>query len=674
MCVGLLTIVGGVALNQLTSMRKDMTVVKIASNIEKQILECRRQEKNIMLFGSHAMAVLGEEKDQKTYREKINDCFISLRKLIEEGKKTEVIEGHEFNDLSIEIDNYEASLKDVLTRHEKGRDKIGIIDEDTHIINMRKAARKAQEIAQKVVILVEERIDTTQRVAITVILIMSIAAVLFGVWINIIFSRSIVKSIRKLKDATLLILQGDLSQKQINVKSNDEIGELATLFNSVINKFNDEAIASEKEFVDLVLVVSEIFEGLRKLAHGDPSVRVVITSKNELLSKLGQTFNAAAAGMEEVVNYSQEIALGLCEVFDVLKKISEGNVVKASENTKNELLNKLGKIINNEICTSLDVLRSDYLNLSMALSENFNVLSSLEKGDTTVKASEDYENELSVKFGQVVNLTVQGLNTIITQIRNSVHGISSSINQITSAAHEETAGANTQLAAVKEISATIKKFSSTASQIADTADNVAKISANTLAGMQELNAKIDIAAKKIISLGEKSQSIGSITKIIDGIAEQTNLLALNAAIEAARAGEAGKGFAVVAQEIRKLAERSSESTDEIRHLTQEIQTETTSSIISIDDSIKCVTSGLGLAQDTAKAAREISLVTQQQKMASSQISMAVLNVDEISKQFVDSTAQTAATITNLNNLILILAQLVKKFKIKTSNETNFPET
>jgi len=71
--------------------------------------------------------------------------------------------------------------------------------------------------------------------------------------------------------------------------------------------------------------------------------------------------------------------------------------------------------------------------------------------------------------------------------------------------------------------------------------------------MQEIHLKVNETSKKILSLGEKSQSIGNITKLIDDIAEQTNLLALNAAIEAARAGEVGRGFAVVAQEVRKLA-------------------------------------------------------------------------------------------------------------------------
>ncbi len=242
------------------------------------------------------------------------------------------------------------------------------------------------------------------------------------------------------------------------------------------------------------------------------------------------------------------------------------------------------------------------------------------------------------------------LKRMVSHLHNAGLQISTASSQIRSASEEQATGAAEQSSGVSEVTTTIEELNTTATRIAKNAETVAKLAGDTLAGMQEINVKVNDTARKILALGEKSQSIGNITKLIDDIADQTNLLALNAAIEAARAGEVGRGFAVVAQEVRKLAERSSESTEEIRQIINEIQGETNATIMSIEGSTNWVKKGLEMIEETAKSAKEISIATQQQKFASEQVVQAMREIDSVTKQFVSSTRQAAASAAQLNTL------------------------
>jgi PAS domain S-box-containing protein len=279
--------------------------------------------------------------------------------------------------------------------------------------------------------------------------------------------------------------------------------------------------------------------------------------------------------------------------------------------------------------------------------------------DKDVKLAERIGNQIA---GAIANAQLyEETKRMVKQIRNAGLQVSTASAQIRAASEEQATGAAGQSSAISEVTTTIEELDTTASRIAKNAENVARIAGDTLAGMQEINTKVNDTARKILALGEKSQSIGNITKLIDDIADQTNLLALNATIEAARAGEVGRGFAVVAQEVRKLAERSSESTEEIRQLINEIQGETNMTIMSIEGSTKWVKKGLEMIEDTEKSAKEISIATQQQKFASDQVVQAMREIDSVTKQFASSTKETAESVGQLNTLSEELKSAIAEF-------------
>jgi methyl-accepting chemotaxis protein len=366
-----------------------------------------------------------------------------------------------------------------------------------------------------------------------------------------------------------------------------------------------------------------------------------------------------------------------------------------------EVAHRIGE--SGDLDQSIDIHRNDEVGL---LASNFNkmivhlkdmaaVSAAIAEGQLSVSVvPRSPQDTMAVAFTRMTH----GLRDLVRQVRDSASQVASgsgqmasasdesakvsvqaasAIDEVTSTMHEMSINVqnvvkNTQVQAssVAETSASIDEMVTSIQRVADTAKLLVDISHRSreevqtgmvtmdkaTEGLNRTSHAIQSSAEIIDVLGRRADDIGKIIEVIDDLAEQTNLLALNAAIEAARAGEHGLGFAVVAEEVRKLAEKSTQSTKEISELIQGIQKEAREAVDNMEKSTSMVQEGLLLNKDLSfalekisdvvsevyKFSQEIGAATTEQSSGSTQIAKATNRLTEITQEINSSVEEQAS--------------------------------
>ncbi|MCF5228166.1 MULTISPECIES: methyl-accepting chemotaxis protein [unclassified Pseudomonas] len=230
-------------------------------------------------------------------------------------------------------------------------------------------------------------------------------------------------------------------------------------------------------------------------------------------------------------------------------------------------------------------------------------------------SSHDEIGQLASSFNQMG----EALSTMVSHIRKAAEEVNSRAQALSGLSGGAYEGMEQQSGEITSMAGAVEEFSATSLNIADNMGNTERLAQENAqqtrigrTSMQEASSSLEHIATALNStatvintLGQRSQEIGGIVGVITSIAEQTNLLALNAAIEAARAGEQGRGFAVVADEVRNLASRTRQATDEISVMIQSIQQETGNAISTMEHGNVLMQEGLSRNADVASALARI---------------------------------------------------------------------
>lgn len=330
----------------------------------------------------------------------------------------------------------------------------------------------------------------------------------------------------------------------------------------------------------------------------------------------------------------------------------------------------------------------------------------------------DLSQNIVVKSNDEFGQMTENLNTMIHNFKGIIGGIVNSSQQLAASSEELTASADEGSRTTEQIVCSIQEVSDgvkqkligveatvySAQQVSEhmqlitqdiqkVTEGSLKTSEIALTGngvvrkavdeMHSIESKVTEAADVVNCLGEKSGEIGQIVALITNIAEQTNLLALNAAIEAARAGEQGRGFAVVAEEVRKLAEQSSDAAGKISGLIGEIQKETTKAVMTMKDGTAAVHEGITMVNsagdafqnilqgvnDFSKQAQAVADVVEKVGTNTETIVSSILDVANIPKEIAGSlenvvagTEEQSASMEEIRRSAASLAQMATDFQ------------
>lgn len=278
-----------------------------------------------------------------------------------------------------------------------------------------------------------------------------------------------------------------------------------------------------------------------------------------------------------------------------------------------------------------------------------------QQGDLTVQAqvNEDAMGSIADAF----NATIRSLREIVIQVKaasaqvqKSTFSSEATVGKLSHEATTQTQAVNQALNSVEEIGLSIQSVAASAQQAAAIAREAVLAAKNggetmdrTVGSIQNIRTSVAETSKKVKRLAESSQEISKIVSIISGISEKTNLLAFNASIEAARAGENGQGFRVVADEVRRLAERVTDSTKEIEQLVSTIQVETVQVLQTMEASTTQVVTGTQLVGETKQTLQGLASISNNIDELLQSISASTVSQTQAS-QMVNQTMQEVAAI------------------------------
>ena len=310
--------------------------------------------------------------------------------------------------------------------------------------------------------------------------------------------------------------------------------------------------------------------------------------------------------------------------------------------------------------------------------------------DFTARAPAERNDEIG-RMATAFNRLIEKLQGNLRSLADSAHSVARSANELSGTAGQVATASSQQSESASSMAASMEEMTVSISHVGDRAIEAntlsvesgqlavdgEKVIGQTVQDINEISSAVDAASDLIHQLETQTQQISNVVQVIKEVADQTNLLALNAAIEAARAGEQGRGFAVVADEVRKLAERTGVSTQEITSTIAAMRERAQQAVTSMNGAVQRVSAGVTRAHDASEAISkigsssqktvsmvgEITSAIREQSVASTSIANMVERIAQMAEESTAASQASSDTARNLDQLASHMQTIVAEYRL-----------
>ncbi|MCU7936194.1 MAG: methyl-accepting chemotaxis protein [Candidatus Thiodiazotropha sp. (ex Dulcina madagascariensis)] len=490
----------------------------------------------------------------------------------------------------------------------------------------------------------------------------------------------------KIASSSASKLSQDMNQTLVKMLRTNvsDMGLIRSAFEKMVKNLNTLIESGEEDSTMLMLEIEDIYEQLRR--ESLPRVRSIV-SEFEKAAVEGDRQAKVAKELQSFAETFKEQSVKAAGASAVIEQDSALSMRRAEENMRLLMI-----IIAASVVFVFITSFNTYLVINrpiLLMRERIKDIAEGE-GDLTKRLNENANNELG-ELSHWFNVFMDKLQALVGNVKDSTGKMADAASQMLEMTEESSSGVLHQKSKTEEIVHAMQNLSVTVDGVAESAAEADQATGSaekesvkgsedlrkTIGSITSLADEIDTAANIINGFQKDSEDIGGVLDVIKGIAEQTNLLALNAAIEAARAGEQGRGFAVVADEVRTLATRTQESTQEIQAIIIRLQS-------GAEKAVDAMNSGRTRGHETAQQAQQagvslesithaidvisainskIASTTDDQRQVASDVNEGINTISQVSEQTAARAEQTSQQGHAVSQLAQELQASVKQFKV-----------